>query len=195
MASLRTTPAQFAFPILVHLSFDGVYKFLREVTLLWDPGDPKLNLPAHFVLATPDCLPAVCDALEAGSIQDGQPFARRMSTAAFSFNEDLTLSGGFGTTLTGQTTLAPDDPLNPFRHLYHPDHDCDQLGECYEITRSFVFTFDTDPPPELARPSWGDSFLTGAYTESLEGLHKNPIPVAGRFQLQRVSTIATLNGQ
>lgn len=191
--SLRSTPAVFAFPIIIHLSEANEYKLLREVTLLFDPVNGS-GTEGNYVLVTPECLPAVCDPLVAGSMQDGQPFARRVSTAAFSFEGDLTLAAA-ASMLSGHTTLAPDDPHNPFHHRYHPDHDCDQGGECYEITRSFRLIFDGEPPPEGQRPGWGDTFLTGSYEEDIEGLHKVAVQVAGRFELQRVSMIGTLNAQ
>ncbi len=193
--SLRPTPATFTFPVIIHLADAGVYKMLREVTLLFDPGGGKQETPAGYVLATPECPQEVCDALVAGSLQDGQPFARRMSTAAFSFAGDLTLTGDFGSTLSGQTVLAPDDPLNPFHHLYHPDHDCDQAGQCYEIARTFALNFDTEAPPDMLQPGWGDTLLTGTYAEAIQGLHRDAIQVAGRFKIERVSIIGTLNAQ
>ena len=116
-----------------------------------------------------------------------------------SFDGDLPLSGGFETFLAGETIVEQDHPLNPFRHRNHPDHDgLNSLGvpvegECYEITRSFLLI--TDPPPDEPRPGWGDSLWTGAYVENLEGLHKETIAVGGRFELNRVSTIPTLNAQ
>ena len=192
---LRPTPAEFTFPVLIHLSQTGMYKLLKEVTYLFDPGDEQQNRPSQFVLATPACDPAVCGAFVSGSIQNGQPFARRISTAAFSFAGDLSLSGGFDSSLTGQTILAQDDPHNPFHHRYHPDHDCDQEGECYDITRNLTFTTDAGPALNETRPGWGDRFLTGTYFESINGLNKNPIQVAGRFEISRISTIATLNAQ
>lgn len=195
-AALRPTPAEFSFPIIVHLSDAAAYKMLREVTLLFEPEDTESGTPGRYILATPACDPEFCDGLLAGSVQDGQPFARRMSTANFSFAGDLMLSGDFATALTAATTLAADDPHNPFYHRYHPDHDCDQVGECYEITRSLTFTFDTSPPPnEQIRPGWGDTYLTGNYAESIQGLYKSTVDVAGRFEISRVSTIVTLNGQ
>jgi hypothetical protein len=185
----------FNFPILVHLNDAGTSTFLSEVTLLWSPPDEIAQTPGRFVLATPACSPAVCDALVAASVQDGVPFARRLGTAAFSFDGDLPLTGNFGAALGGNHTLAPNHRLNPFRHLYHPDHDCNQTGECYDITRSFILNFEASPPPGEARPGWGDRLVGGTYAETLTGLHKLPISVGGRFELTRVSEVAVLNAQ
>jgi hypothetical protein len=181
--------------VLIHLSDTGEYTMLTEVAMMWEPQGEPAETNGRFVLVTPDCPPQVLDALQAGSIQDGQPFARRVSTAAFAFDHDLPLAGDFSTALAGTTTLAQDHPLNPFHHKYHPDHDCDQAGECYGVTRSFTFTFSADPPPGLVQPGWGDTLLAGDYAERLEGLHKHHIDVGGRFELRRITRIPTLNAE
>ena len=193
--SLRPTSAAFTFPILIHLSVEGDYTMLTEATLLWQPPDEIAETPGRYVLATPACDPNVCDAFEAASVQDGEPFARRLGTAAFSFDGDLALSGGFSDALGGAYDIPADHSLNPFRHKYHPDHDCDQLGECYEPSRSFILDFESTPPPGDTRPGWGDRILGGTYAETLVGLHKDSIAVGGRFEITRVSGVDTLNGQ
>jgi len=192
--SLRPAPGGFAFPILIHLNSAGQYRMLTEVTLLFSPGDSKTQTPGQYVLATPACGSA-CDALSAGSIQDGEPFARRISSAAFAFDGDLDLTGDFGTSLFGQTALAGDHRLNPFRHKYHPDHDCDSVGECFDVVRDFTFSFSSEPPVGQNPAGWGEMFLGGEYAETLTGLHRNPIAVAGRFELRRVSNVPELNMQ
>jgi hypothetical protein len=189
----RPTPAAFSFPVIIH--FDGTsYTFLSEVTLLYqpDPNDPAD--PGRYVLATPSCGSA-CDALEPGSILDGEPFRRRISTANFSFVQDLPMAGSFTSQLTVPTlTIDGDDPLNPFLHRYHPDHDGDRPGEVLTVTRDISFDFTCPPQPgEFPRPGLGDALLNGCYSETLTGLHKEPINVAGYFELSRLSTIDTLN--
>jgi hypothetical protein len=205
--ALRPTSAEFMFPVIIHLSDDGVYKLLTEVTLMWEGGDPDSGTPGRSVLVTPECPQAVLEGLEPKTLQDGQPFARRVSTANFSFEGDLALGGSFDTALVATIAISPNDPLNPFRHKYHPDHDClDRddipLGpealdyECFNVTRDLTFWFEANPPPGVAdRPGWGDTQLGGIYEETLEGLHKEALHVAGRFELQRVSQVGTLNAQ
>lgn len=196
---LRPVSFELEFPVLLHLSDAGEYKMLTEIALLETPeGD--------LVLATPDCPSNVCDGLDGAMTVNGQPFARRIATAAFSFEDDLSFDpgGGFTTALAGATVIAPNHPLNPFRHKFHPDHDClDRLGqplqgnalefECFQVDRSFVFAFDAAPPGGRSVLDWGDSVLGGTYTEQVEGLHKETITAAGRFELRRVSTIGELN--
>ncbi len=197
----RNTPAEFSFPILIHRDDSGQYKCLTEVTLMWEPGDVASSTPGRYVLVTPEVDPAVLAGLESGSLRDGEPYAPRFSTAAFSFDGDLPLNGTLETELQGATTIPGEHRLNPFKHKYHPDHDGLTAGgeptaaELYEITRTFTLTFESDPAPGLVRPGWGHSFLGGTYAETVEGLHRDSINVAGRFELTRVSAIATLNGE
>jgi hypothetical protein len=197
---LRPTSAEFRFPIIVHLSQGGAYRMLAEVTMMWHPGQDGVS-PGRYVLVTPEVPPEILAQLEAGSLQDGEPFSRRVSTAAFSFDGDLALTGGFESALNGETTIPADHPLNPFKHGYHPDHDGltpqgePAPGELYEVTRAFTLAFDTGPPPGLARPGWGDSYLTGAYAEEVTGIHRDAVYAGGSFELQRISDVTSLNDQ
>ncbi|MEE9297001.1 MAG: hypothetical protein V3W34_18825 [Phycisphaerae bacterium] len=107
---------------------------------------------------------------------------------------DLVLQGGFaGGPLTGTISLSGNHPLNPFRHRFHPDHDCNNIGECYDIERRMTFSVSPQAPPGVINPGYGDSFLAGDYAETIEGLHRDPISVAGRFELTRVSNLGQLN--
>lgn len=196
---LRPVSFELEFPVILHLSSAGEYKMLTEVALLKTPE-------GSLVLATPDCPSAVCDGLDGAMTVNGQPFARRIATAAFSFESDLSFDpgGSFTTSLGGTTIIAPNHPMNPFRHKFHPDHDClDRFGdplqgnalefECFQIGRVFVFAFDAAPPDGRSVLDWGDSVLGGTYTEQLDGLHKETITASGRFELRRVSIIRALN--
>ncbi len=189
----RPTPHKFEFPVIIHLDDNNEYRMLTEVTVLKDDED-------RLVLATPDCDPELCDDdLRGALIVNGEPFARRVSTAAFAFEHDLVMEGGFGSFLSGTTILTRDNPLNPFRHGFHPDHDCVDAdgnpvdGECFEVTRAIIFAFEDEPPEGQSTLDWGDSIVGGVYTENVEGLHREAIKAQGRFELRRVSNIGLLN--
>jgi len=100
--------------------------------------------------------------------------------------------------LTGQIFLPANFPTNPFRHRRHPDH---SVG--YDITRNIRLDFDA-PDAQGAVPSVtrGVKTVSGMYREEFLGLHKPLGPdqdiglrTEGRFQLNRISTISTLNGK
>lgn len=89
--------------------------------------------------------------------------------------------------------------VNPFLHTYHPDHDnldarfnetpLPNGVESHTVTRALSLQLDAAVP--AADPAWGTNTLTGNYSETLSGLHKNDIGVAGRFTLRRLSELAT----
>ncbi len=100
--------------------------------------------------------------------------------------------------LTGQIVLPANHPTNPFRHRRHPDH---TVG--FDITRNIRIDFDAAQEdgvlPSVTR---GVSTVSGLYREEIFGLHKPLGPgkdvglrTEGRFQLNRVSAIGTLNGK
>ncbi len=130
----------------------------------------------------------------------------------------LRLTGAFGPAGVLSTTiiLPPTHPSNPFYHRYHPDHDqdcdCDALytsgtpehtacvdgcAESFELERTLELTFAAaDPtvgPAEDPRPDWGVTRVAGTYLETVSGLHRLPLEVAGTFTLRRVSDQGALN--
>ena len=129
--------------------------------------------------------------------------AARMSAVHFPIRMNLPLAGpiGVGTTAGGTVRIGYTDSNNPFVHTYHPDHDnldarfgnqkLPEGEESHDLERAIALTFDNDPGA-VSDPAWGSTLLTGTYTETITGLHKNPIAVSGVFALRRVSDIATL---
>lgn len=194
----RPTASQFRLPLLVHVSSNGTHRMLHEVVTMWQPEAPPDRPTGRFVLMTPACPPAVRATLVAGSVRDGEPFARRLSTAAFFFADaqgrdtDLVMSGSLLSSMTGTAILRDNHRVNPFRHLYHPDHDCNEAGECFDIVR--VMTLTPDMEAEF-RPGLGESVFSGTYQETITGLYRGAIQVRGTFELTRVSQIAGLNGE
>ena len=91
------------------------------------------------------------------------------------------------------------DPVNPFMHTYHPDHDnlnptfTAPAAESYTVTRTCSFTIDNSQSTA--------SSLSGTYTETITGLLKNggqspsTLSVSGTFLMRRLSEISTLTTQ
>lgn len=100
--------------------------------------------------------------------------------------------------LEGRIYLPASHPTNPFRHRRHPDH---TVG--YNIERYIRFDFDGMTGDSLEAAGYGVDKISGTYREEIFGLHKplGPDPVSnpiglkteGRFELQRISFIDTLN--
>lgn len=110
-----------------------------------------------------------------------------------------TLSG-LGSELNCTVTIPFDDPVNPFVHRYHPDHDNkdprgDALSpgqESHTVSRALGFTFTPAPPAGVSPTGWGSSIIGGNYAETITGIHKQAISVAGTFTLRRVSELGTI---
>ena len=102
-------------------------------------------------------------------------------------------------TLTCTFTIEPDDPLNPFKHKYHPDHDnLDPQGgylpEAYQVVRNISLTFtEVDPATQLMSAGWGDTVIGGIYCETITGLNQKPIFAEGIFRLHHISPVDVLN--
>lgn len=94
--------------------------------------------------------------------------------------------------------LPASHPTNPFRHRRHPDH-----TSGYDIERVIRLDFDGAQGDALEAAGFGVDRVTGTYREEIFGLHKplGPEPdtdpvglrTEGRFELNRVSLIDTLN--
>ena len=86
---------------------------------------------------------------------------------------------------------------NSFRHRRHPDH---TVG--FDIRRLVNLDFGGEEGDSLKRAGYGVDRISGTYEEEIFGLHKplgpsrdGGLKVRGRFQLQRISLIDTLNGR
>ena len=200
------TASELQFRIIVHVDTVGQLRLLKEVTQMWDPGDEGVE--GKFVLITDDSL--IADYTGPG-LRDGRNVGRRVSSAVFSFPEPLEMQGIFaaGNTVFATYIIGFDDPLNPFKHKYHPDHNnldedyADTVQEAYDVTRTIKLEFtDMDPTNlNLSIAGWGDKDMGGIYKEEIVGLHKmtDPIPqvlyVEGVFRLHKVSNVGELNGE
>jgi len=110
-----------------------------------------------------------------------------VSAAARANVSELIMDGSVGgNTLSLTFKLPASHPTNPFRHRRNPDHTTGR-----DITRIL----------KLTNLSKVNNKLTGTYDEEIKGLHKLLGPnkdmglkVRGSFEFNRVSNVATLNG-
>jgi hypothetical protein len=133
----------------------------------------------------------------ASSLSEDYVALARLSSPAFGAAGVVPLAtnaqGGFlRGVLQGQYTIAADHPLNPFRHLYHPQH-----TNGLALTNTVTLSNWSSPGGGTNRPAalWNpEEIVTGSLHQSIEGLRHEPIRLAGVFSLKRVSTVATLGG-
>lgn len=214
---LTTTDAssEFSFRVIVHVDELGNASLLQKVYLMREEQTvdnsvpPRVIRPERYLLITRDEL---LNGLSGVAIRDGKFVGRRITSPAFS-EVDLDGDGKFdpvpmvgnvatGSTLTATLTVDYQDPLNPFVHRYHPDHDnlderfettLSEGKESYTFSRSVTLSFEEQDPDALGLPEWGDTLIGGTYTEDIVGVHKRTIRVEGTFRLSRVSGIGALN--
>jgi len=207
---LTTTnaPSPFEFRIIVHVDEDGDATLLQKVYLMQvqevldNQDPPNIIDPARYVLLTRDDLVQQYTGV---SLRDGQVVGRRITSPIFSFANPVDMTGGLtpGEVLTATVNVDYKDPLNPFVHLFHPDHD--NLNERFEatplpegfesfsFTRAITLTFTEQDPEQLGLPEWGYNLIGGTYREDVSGVHKRVIRTEGTFKLTRVSDVAVLN--
>ncbi len=210
LPSATASPLQFR--VILHVDNAGKVQLLQKVLQMFKPGtlkanpdDPSLKIvdqPGRFVLVTDD---ALIPRFSGATLRDGQAVARRISSPAFGFAKpvELTGAGSFGAgKLTCQVRIDFDDPLNPFKHRYHPDHDnlddrferkVPEGIESFTITRRIELEFTAADPDQLAVAGWGDNQLGGIYRETITGLHAKTIYALGSFRLTQASRIGVLN--
>jgi hypothetical protein len=215
------TSSDFAFRLLVHVDATGQARLLQRIVQAWQPGTYRvaddgsgnkvLDQPGRFVLLTDGQLQAQ---VTGAALRDGQPVARRYSSAAFGFREPIPMGaagdfGANGSAFSAQILLPYNDPLNPFVHAYHPDHNnrddrqqplpiqpgrpLPETRESWSIRRNVVLQFALADPDGLALAGWGDTQLGGTYSETISGLHKTNLVLRGTFRLHRSSLVPALN--
>ena len=137
---------------------------------------------------------------------------QRVSSANFSVTKPLTATNAyFGDTsalLDYLITIAAEDPLNPYKHKYQPDHDNldakfnpieldtvdPWLWESYEVKRRIKLELTELPPypgateEEAIAYDWGGQMYGGLYQEVIQGIHLNDITVKGHFVIHQVLT-------
>jgi len=204
------TGSDFRFRLIVHMDADGNANLLQQCVLMQvaddaeegeNDGQDADGQPSRFVLLTDDSL---IPEYEGVSLRDGETVGRRISSPAFSFAEPVPMEGTFETrlVLAEPIVLDYDDPLNPFVHRYHPDHDnmddryeilLDEGKESFTVTRMITLDFLEDDPEGFELPDWGYDLIGGDYYETVSGVHQKDIHVKGHFRLNRVVDVALLN--
>ena len=196
LSSGSSTTRPFTFYILMHLDSAGNARLLRQAFSgrLVTSGNPLgISVAESRVLGA--------------SASDVKPvrFYMPMMPAGSPTISAATPAATFapGSTVAWYITHGYNDPVNPFVHTYHPDHDnldarysATPLAagkESYNVVRACAFTFTPSPPNGSTVTGWGTTVVGGYYTETLTGLNKVPLSVSGLFGMRRVSEIAAID--
>ena len=209
--SATPTASQFTLRLIVHVDTNGTARLLKEVLQMTTlptytnalDGKRVVADPGHVVLVTDERL---IPNLGGTALRGGQPVARRLSTAHCDFpgapDKNYAEFQGhfeFGSSVATVIQLGPNSPTNPFRHMYHPDHDNltadykNFAAEAYSISRRIVLWLRSAPLDGKADPAYGTERMEGEYQETVTGLHREPIEAQGGFVLRRISDIGVLN--
>jgi hypothetical protein len=134
--------------------------------------------------------------------------AVRLSVAHLPLDTNLAFNGLFspgGSLVSNGDLVTPhNSPVNPFLHVYHPDHDnldarfqqtLPPGRESFEIRRQISLGFDNSRPADLDT-TWGATLMSGIYQETITGTTKpgSALRVRGPFVLHKISDIPAISG-
>jgi hypothetical protein len=191
-----TTTRPFTLPVLMHLDSNGNARLLRQAFSgrLVASGNPLgLAISESRVLGL-----SASDVKPMRFYMPMMPAGSPTITAAAS-----SATFAAGSSVLWNITHSYNDPLNPFVHTYHPDHDnldarfsatpLSAGKESYTVVRACTFSFTSSPPNGATVTGWGTTVLGGNYTETLTGLNKATLTVSGTFAMRRLSEIADID--
>jgi hypothetical protein len=190
--------------IIMHSDASGTVRLLSQVTLMQTKtGDPTVSGDPVLVV-DPAKIPffegiktrngkrvgvriegVAYDMPRSASAWTGPDlitFATRPTALQETYDLSRQMTGAIGQTVTTTLTLDPFHRSNPLRHVYHQD-----LPKGPKITRTITVTFDSNEA--------GADRLSGIFSETIQGLVKDNLTLTGHVELQRVSHVATLQGQ
>lgn len=214
---LKATHKDFQIRLIVHVDKSGQANLLSQVIQMWKPGSTAYNeeyggyvvvQPGDYALFTEESL--IPADYQGAALVNGQTVGKRISSIHFSFTGKKPLSGVFNKNLAllsdNAISVGYDDPLNPYKHAYHPDHDnynryydktkLQEGIEVFAIKRELELDFtsnDPEVPASVSSINWGYSEVGGIYRETVHGLHRNNIKAEGSFRLYRISTVNELD--
>lgn len=189
------TPSPMLFRLIIHQDSNGTARLLQHVTVMQKVSGAETNI----LLVTNDALIPQLGGSQ--NTTDDQRLGRRFSSVVFGFDQPRTLSySPASLILSDSITIGYNDPVNPFKHLYHPDHNnldnyetlLPEGVHSYDVTRTITMQFSTNIAEGASAASWGDTVAGGTYKETLKGLHHKPIYVQGTFLLNHVTDIPDL---
>ncbi len=193
----------YTFRLLMHVDAAGTPRLLQRALLAYRHDASETDTTAS--LSTNGILTILIDEKDATAYAAQHSNARivRVSSTCFPIMDPLPMSGTFGSsnTLSALVTLPYNDPVNPFVHRYHPQHDNlrydngvatnqEEGVESYTVTRDMSFNFALlDPVRGIANRQWGVTESGGVFEETVAGLNKT-IRIKGTFKLERVSRVS-----
>jgi hypothetical protein len=197
------TPVErpFSFRILMEVASNGTAKLLQQAFIAWLPTAVESvdGMDGTYLAGTNVILHTLAEATAFVAAHPSGTVSR-ISAINFPFMNPVTLSGTFGTSNSGSFFMPYNDRVNPFVHLYSPDHDNLEThngqaanlsagNESYDVTRTVSFRFSATDSSSNRPPDWGISQWGGTYSETVDGLLTPgaSIRATGVFTIQKIS--------
>lgn len=188
-SSPRPVPKPFPLRLIVHQEdAGGACRLLSQVLVVGTPTTvgTNTNLVVSLQVGWNNYVPQASDVVLA-----------RVTSPAFGGARVVPMTDGGGTflqgTVAGTFLVDESDPMNPFRHLYHPQH-TDGIALTHTVTLSDWSSPEAGQNPQAATFWNPEETVNGDITQTIAGFGPVPIQLSGKFTLKRVSTIATLGG-
>jgi len=188
------TPSPLRFRLIIHQDSNGVVRLLQHATVMLARNGAMTNM---VIITNDDLVPQYMPVQQNGNGVAGQ----RFSSVVFGFTQPQAMQFNAGTrVLTTALTIDYNDRLNPFKHLYHPDHNnldnytttLPEGVQAFTVTRTMTLAFSSTPVDGATQAGWGDTLVGGVYREALDGLYHETLNVQGTYVLKFVSPITTL---
>ena len=190
-SAVNATQQEFKMRLIVHVNEAGQATLLSRAYAGVIADDGEGNVTTGLAVDESE--------LDPGNLET----AVRLSSAHFPVGLRQVMTNPFapGSSLTAMVTLGANEPTNPFLHIYHPDHDNKNERfdstplpagiESHTVDRAMTLAIKAAAGPGEG-PQWGNTLLSGTFSETLTGIHKESIQVSGIFALGKVSDIPTL---
>jgi len=188
----------YEFQVLMHVDATGTVRMIQRVFPAWIP-DGSITYTKDGA-STNGIYELFTDAEYADQCKLDHPEASIscIQSANFPLMDPVEMSGAFGSTSLICTVSIPfDDPVNPFVHPYHPQHDNQEVSngqtvalgagpESFDVSRAISLQFDATDVLRSGNPDWGISTYGGTFNEEVSGLNKT-IYVRGTFRIEKVN--------
>ncbi len=169
----RSTPAPFRYTLIMHVNSQGQARLLREATLMQTkdvPPQPVIITKTSTDLADYDGITS----------RGGKLVGQRFSATNFPPPEGGAVLKLHPKGIAASITMLASDPLNPFRHKYHPD-----LAAGREITNEIIFSPRPENSPDHQWSVEIYNFVTG--------VSNLPLQSRGIVTFTRVSELGKLD--
>ena len=183
------TAASMTVRLIVHLGTNGQKRLLQQAVLELETSVDGGSTNRHYRLHAND--------RSVSTTSD----ASRVSSVAFPYGLNVAVTGDALHELTTSYVVGYNDPVNPFKHIYNPNHDnlnsSDELlnegDENYTISNEVRLVIGEMESSSSSASFWNpEEQLTGQYFQKIYGLRKQPVSIEGSFILKRVCRTGVL---